>query len=466
MKHRRALLLALGMLALPWTAPGSATHQKPGDVPIARAMKGRAMATLEGQELLVAGAVATESDVTVARVPPRIDFVPVGALEPWGQGAWSTWGELLVAANGKVYFGAGDHGGYDARCYLLEYDPQARQLRTVVDVWKALGLGPGDFGEGKIHGRVDQGADGNLYFATYWGLPYTPEQLPTGWPGSRIFRYDPRTDEVECLGAPFAGETWPMTALDPVRGNMFLVGLHDNVMCYNVFQRRMLYGGYPPRDWRWFARSTMIDTRTGIFYGSARSINATERRQGKHTAAIIQYDPATNRFAMTSALLPDNPVTGFKQDEWRAYTRHHDADGAYYGCTDQGVLFKFFPSEERIESLGVNWGAGMYCTALALSPKGRYLYYTVDVHGGAGAQGAPVVQFDIHTRAKKVLAFLQPTFKRRFSYNTGGPFGTQLSSDGATLFMSWNGRFTRHKDEGFGDVSLIVVHIPAEERIE
>lgn len=451
-----------GLILAPFVAHAAAP------VPFETAMAGRTAATDCSEAMLAwPPAVPRDANASVATTPPIVEFVPTGPMEPWGQGHWSTWGDLLVAGNGKVYFALGDHNGIDGHCYLLEYDPTLHRLRVVVNVRKLLGLAPGAFGEGKIHGRLDQGRDGNLYCATYWGLGSTPSPLPAGWRGSHVLRYDPRTDQAEDLGAPFPGETWPMAALDAQRGNLFAVGVQDFVMCYNVYERRLLYGGALPHGWEWFARSTMIDPRTGRFYGSNRSINASERRTGKHTAGIICYDPETNRFSQTGATLPDNPVTGEKQDEWRAYTRTCDQSGAFYGCTDKGVLFRFRPDTAQTEAIDLNWGDGLYCAALALSPGGRYLYYSVAVHGGAKDYGAPVVQYDLSQRRKKVLAFLDPYYFDHYRYVMGGPFGTVLSPDGATLYMNWNGGFQQDRQgESFGDVALVAVHIPAAERVE
>lgn len=470
-RHRgpvRFVPLCVVLLAVSATLTVAADGD-PRNVPFAKALRGRTMATDTGPALLKGtAALANETNAAVARVPPSIDFIPTGPIPPHGQGSWSTWGDLLLADNGKVYFGVGDHAGRDGHCSLWEYDPRLRRLRMVVDVHRLLGIGPDGFGEGKIHGRIDQGRDGWLYFATYWGLGQVPETLPAGWDGSHVIRFDPRTDRAEDLGAPFHGETWPMSALDPVRGNLFACGVQDYVMCYNVYERRLRYGGALPHGWAWFARSTFVDPRTGVFYGSNRSINAPDRRTGKVTAGIVRYDPKANRFAQTAARLPDNSRTGEKQDEWRAYTRDCDTDGAYYCCTDKGVLFKFFPEDERVEYVGVNWGKGYYCTSLALSPGHRYLYYTVDVHGGALDLGAPIIQYDLRTGARKVLAFLHPYYHRRYRYNMGGPFGAALSIDGAVLYMNWNGRF--HQEAGsahsFGDVCLLAVHIPEAERAE
>ncbi len=94
--------------------------------------------------------------ISVARKPPSVDM------------AWSAWGDSLCAG-GKYYASIGDHLAPGGNAYVYEYDPVERKFRLLVDVRKLLGLPEGHYTPGKIHGRLDLGADGRLYFSTHRG---------------------------------------------------------------------------------------------------------------------------------------------------------------------------------------------------------------------------------------------------------------------------------------------------------
>ena len=53
-------------------------------------------------------------------------------------------------------------------------------------------------------------------------------------------------------------------------------------------------------------------------------------------------------------------------------------------------------------------------TSLDVDPTGRYLYYVPGAHGDAEKDGSPVVQFDVRTRSKKVIAFLHPSYRKKY----------------------------------------------------
>ena len=107
-----------------------------------------------------------------------------------------------------------------------------------------------------------------------------------------------------------------------------------------------------------------------------------------------------------------------------------------------------------------------YVTSLDADPAGRYLYYVPGAHGGAEKDGSPVVQFDVKTRAKKIIAFLHPFYRDKYGYVPLGTFSSALSPKGDTLYITWNGnRSGPTRGRWLWDVvALTVVHIPASER--
>jgi len=106
-------------------------------------------------------------------------------------------------------------------------------------------------------------------------------------------------------------------------------------------------------------------------------------------------------------------------------------------------------------------GSQAYITTLQADPTGRCLYYIPGAHGGSERDGAAVVQYDIQTRRKKVIAFLQPLYESRYGYILKGTFGCALDPKGDKLYITWNlGRGGRAWDY----CGLTVLHIPESER--
>src|SRR6185295_13278382 len=74
---------------------------------------------------------AKEADTTplkIAKKPPTVDLALHGNLGPNAaeRRLWSSWGDICLASDGRVYCAIGDHGndvGGDARCFLYCWDP-------------------------------------------------------------------------------------------------------------------------------------------------------------------------------------------------------------------------------------------------------------------------------------------------------------------------------------------------------
>jgi hypothetical protein len=109
-----------------------------------------------------------------------------------------------------------------------------------------------------------------------------------------------------------------------------------------------------------------------------------------------------------------------------------------------------------------------YTTNLDVDPTGRFLYYIPGAHGGAEKDGTPVVQFDTARKTRKVICFLHPVLRDQTGYIPIGSFGSALSDDGGTLFVTWNGAHDVGASERrvpFRSVAMTVIEIPASERI-
>jgi len=132
---------------------------------------------------------------TVAHQPPRITFSSVRGLEAnpghddW---LWTNFGEGFHGSNGKFYVAFGNNAAIDGNCCIYEYDPKTHQQRRVLDMAELLKQKSGQFGHGKLHGRLDEMPDGWVYMATYCSL--TSQKI---------------SDQKRCrLGSRFVRMTW------------------------------------------------------------------------------------------------------------------------------------------------------------------------------------------------------------------------------------------------------------------
>lgn len=98
---------------------------------------------------------------------------------------------LLEAKNGLVYVGLCTHNGRN-HAVLAVYDPATGKTRPVADMGQAAGEeGKGRLPQGKIHSRIRQAADGNIYFTTHFGYPSNNVNAKIDYPGGHFMVYNP-----------------------------------------------------------------------------------------------------------------------------------------------------------------------------------------------------------------------------------------------------------------------------------
>jgi hypothetical protein len=380
--------------------------------------------------------------VLVARTAPTVDFMYYPGQSYKGN-PWSNWGDGLVAS-GKYYSSIGDHRAPEGNAYVYEYDPKTKNLRRIVDLREVLNLHPGHYTPGKIHGRIDMGRDGWLYFSTHRGSTrVTTDQYH--YEGDWILRHHPLTGKTEIvIRGPVGKQCIPCSVLDPkrmifyggtqagdfqVKRNMFFA--HD------IKGRRLLYSGYDgPARYMIFAKST---GRVYFTPGLAGTLH--------------RYDPEKG----------GSPVRLSATIGLRAATQETPQGYVYTVSTGDGTLWRFNTRTEQVEELGhAPVGTQTYITTLDADPTGRYVYYIPGAHGGSEKDGAPVVQFDVKTKTKKVIAFLHPFLKDEYGFTPLGTFSSAVASEGDKLYITWNGNLGGMKGRRltWDACALTVIHIP------
>ena len=443
MTHRNLIWLCCAFVCVAFSSdPGLGA-----ELAFPPALPGKQTVVTDAAQEFLRRADSIDAEVAVAQTPPKVDFLYYPQQNYRGN-PWSVWGDGL-AAGGKYYSAIGDHLGPRGNAFLFEYDPQTKRLRTLVDVQELLNLPQGHYTPGKIHSRIDLGRDGRLYFATHRGSTrVTTDQYH--YKGDWIIRHHPETGKTEIVArGPVPKHCIPTSVLDPDRlifyGGTASGNRVDPVMffAYDVQKRKVLHAvENGPYRYMIFARST-----GRIYY-----VNEDH-------GPLMRYDPLSGK--------PPVRIPGSLG--LRSATQE-TADGYVYTISTRGdaTIWRFNTKAEEIERIGnARVGTQDYVTSLDVDPAGRYLYYVPGAHGGSQRDGSPVVQFDVKTRQKKVIAFLYPFYERRYGYVPLGTFGSAIDEKGEKLYVTFNGNRGGPDQRGrlpFDTCALCVVHVPESER--
>ncbi len=110
----------------------------------------------------------------------------------------SMWSAIYGAKSGKIYIGLCTHA---EAAQFYEFDPPTKTMRHIVDLTELhQERGEGINTNGKIHVRMGEDNEGNIYFA---GLNEDtgPECIdPSSYKGAFWYRYNPKLNKVEVLG--------------------------------------------------------------------------------------------------------------------------------------------------------------------------------------------------------------------------------------------------------------------------
>jgi hypothetical protein len=186
----------------------------------------------------------------------------------------SMWSALYGAKSGKIYIGLCTHA---EAAHLYEFDPATETMKHIVDLTTLHNeRGEGINTNGKIHVRMGEDNNGNIYFA---GLNEDtgPEAIdPSSYKGAYWYRYNPFKDKVEVLGQISKHFGLLGMIMDP--GYMRLYGLAEDGHLYlHDINKKFTRDLGKVDDWD-ICRTIFADDR-GNVYGSFP------------VAQIWKYDP-------------------------------------------------------------------------------------------------------------------------------------------------------------------------------
>jgi hypothetical protein len=395
----------------------------------------------------------------VAKTAPTVELALHDRLGPDAakRRLWSSWGDICLASDGRVYCAIGDHGddkGGDARCFLYRWDPATKRLEQIVDMNRVVPPQAGQPAWSKVHAKIDEGLDGKIYFSCTLNGGQRASQPEYGFnerlPGGQVYRYHPDTGQTEVFANLLPRRCTATSILDRERNIWWCnleAGNGDALWGLNLLTKEPVYRGEDGSVG--FNRAFALLRNGDIVFNGPSSL----RRLDTNAKTIVEL----------KSTLPDSPGM-------RSATRE-TKDGFIFGVTQQtSQLFRYAPAKDELTMLGANWLKGEYTTVCELSPDERFIYFLPGSHGKAWTYGTPVVQYEIATGKRKVLAFLAPAIDERFAYVPAGTYGMKLSADGSTIYVNFNGhpadriRPEKMKPIGFGLTGFAAIHIPASER--
>ena len=358
-----------------------------------------------------------------------------------------------------MYVGIGDHGHDaegDARCFIYRWDPAAKKLSKLVDMNEVVPPRPGQPAWSKVHAKIDEGPDGKIYFCCTLNAGNDAGNPKYHWtdelPGAQLYQYDPQTAKTTVF-ASLPPKRCTATSLFDAKRNIWWCNLEagegDALYGLDLTTRKVVYQSADGAVG--FNRNFALAADGSLYF------NGTEGR-------ILRLDPAAKSIAETGVTLAGSPGM-------RASTLQ-SSQGEIFGAAHvTGQLFRLQAGgTSQLELLGPTWDKGEYTTVMLLSPDERFVYYLPGAHGQAFRYGTPVVQYEIATKTRKVLAFLAPALEEQIDYVPGGTYGVKLSRDGSTLYVNFNGhaadsiRPSPMTPIGFGLCSFMAIHIPESER--
>ena len=368
---------------------------------------------------------------------PRVEAIVYPHPDHEGN-PWSQWGQGLLLPDGRFLSAIGDHLGADGNSYLYEYSPDSGELMLLTDVLSLTEHEPGAWGYGKIHAPMVPGPCGEVYFSTYWG---TSEGLSFGptYQGDRLFRIDPAKYSVADLGTPVPEHGLPSLTAWAEGG--------------------LLYGEAPdPLTDPWEGPFFAYDVATGetVFTDDDRervgfrnvAVDADGRAYYSVGNGVLRvYDPHSDETRDVPDLMPG---------PWMRSSTGPAPDGTIYAVTTEpDVFFAIEPSGE-LRTIGPARG---YSASLALHPDGTHVLYVPGAHGDSWEQGTPLIAMDPQTGEEEVLVELNAVAEDLLGLRLGGTYNLAVDASRRVVYIGMNAG-AASSGEPFGDVVLLVVHLP------
>ena len=206
-------------------------------------------------------------------------------------------------------------------------------------------------------------------------------------------------------------------------------------LVYDIEKRKVVFHG--GHEGLAYGRDFFVDAQGNAYWNS-------------DNAALEKYSPETNAVSKLDVKMPGKSIRR---------TVGPDAGGVMYGVThDTHALFSFDPKLEKIRTIATVWADS---PGLDVTPDGKYVYCVPGGHGPSS--GTPVIQIKVADGSQKVIAFLHSAIWEQARFHLGGTYCVQVSDDGATVYIGFNGQAGK-QDKAWGGLAIVAVQIPPSER--
>ena len=201
---------------------------------------------------------------------------------------------IVEGQNGKLYIGTAKYGH---NAFLVEFDPETKQMLVVVDAHQEIGTTATGFAaQAKIHTRNNVGRSGRIYFGTKQGYPQKGEQR-SSYLGGYPMWYDPATGKTCVYDIPVDHQGVISVSPDESRGVAYISTSSDarpvddtHFMILNLKD-----GTYRDLlDAKHMYAFIVVDWKGRAYHPI---------RGGK----IARYDPATDRLDRLKQTIDDQP---------------------------------------------------------------------------------------------------------------------------------------------------------------
>ncbi|MBI2478550.1 MAG: hypothetical protein HYV60_07890 [Planctomycetia bacterium] len=130
--------------------------------------------------------------------------------------------------------------------------------------------------------------------------------------------------------------------------------------------------------------------------------------------------------------------------------------------TSDAAVWSFNTKTEATKQIGtVAVGSQAYVGSISVDPTGRYLYYVPGAHGGSERDGTAIVQFDVTSGRKQVIAFLDPFYTKKYGFTLKGTYAVAVDPAGDKLYVTWN---VSRGGRAWDCCGMTAIHIPESER--
>lgn len=243
----------------------------------------------------------------------------------------SMWSALYAAKSGKIYIGLCTHA---EAAHFYEFDPETGAMKHIEDLTVFQGeRGKGIRTTGKIHVRMGEDDDGNIYFG---GLceDTGPECLdPGSYPGPHWYRYNPSIDKLEDLG--LINRYWGLLGMIMDNVYMCLYGLAEDGHLYRYDIKKGLTRDLGRVD-DWDICRTVFSDDQGNVFGSFPVGRIWKYEQATDQVHDLQhirltYDSRVTPRTMTKPMIDRKTI--WRVIEW------DPVDKVAYGVMGDGSTF-------------------------------------------------------------------------------------------------------------------------------